>query len=156
MLEAKPAEMRCIISEKEDEQMKKNRLYLPVYAAVLSLFTSGGIANAATGSSDHQNMQMGQQLKVGKAVTFDFSESHKVGDVLLPKGSYRLVHRASGQEHFIEFKQLDSGRVLAKINCQIEPLTAKASDTGIFVNDDAGTPRIVRVEIAGENVAHLF
>lgn len=136
--------------------MKKNRLYLPVYAAVLSLLIAGGTTYAAAQSNGHQNMQMGQQLKIGKGVEFDFSQPHKIGDVLLPKGSYRLVHRPTGPEHFIEFKQLDSGRVFARINCRIEPLAAKVSDTGIFVNDDAGTPRIVRIEIAGENVAHVI
>ncbi len=66
------------------------------------------------------------------------------------------MHRTAGEQHFVEFKQLDSGRVLARINCRIEPLAAKVSDTGVFVNDDSGTPRIVRIEIAGENVAHVI
>lgn len=136
--------------------MKKNRLYLALYTTVLGLLATGGITYAAAQSNDHHDMQMGQQLKIGKGVEFDFSEPHKIGDVLLPKGSYRLVHRASGEEHYVEFKQLNSGRVLARINCRIEPLAVKASGTGIFVNNDAGTPRIVRIEIAGENVAHVI
>ncbi|MBS1805563.1 MAG: hypothetical protein JST28_19540 [Acidobacteria bacterium] len=136
--------------------MKKNRLYLPVCAAVLSLFIAGGIRYAAAQSNGHKGMQMGQQLKIGKGVEFDFSQPQKIGDVLLPEGSYRLVHRTTGQEHIVEFMKLDSGRVLARINCQIEPLAAKVSRTEISAIDDAGTPRIVRIEIAGENVAHVI
>jgi len=101
-------------------------------------------------------MQMGQQQKIGKGATVDFSEPHKIGDVILPKGSYRIVHRVSGQDHFVEFKQLNSDRVIARVNCRIEPLAGKVTDTAVTSTPDQGLLHIAKVEIAGENVAHIF
>ncbi len=62
-------------------------MYLPVYAAVLvGLLTAGGITYAAAQSNGHQGMQWGQHVKIGKGTEVDFSQSHTIGDVLLPKG----------------------------------------------------------------------
>lgn len=43
------------------------------------------------------------------------------------------------------------------IKCRIEPLNKKVSETSVDLTDTSGgIRRIISVEVAGENVAHLF
>ena len=149
--------------------MKKRYLVLAV-AVVLSGVILLGVAYAAaqdhqhmqmaqqpTAQQDHQNMQMGQQLKIGKKGQMSFSQPTKVGEVLLPAGSYRFMHRVAGDDHFVQFTQTSPGsRDFGEVKCQIEPLSKKASQTAITTMDEAGVQRITRIEVAGENVAHVF
>ncbi len=136
--------------------MNKNRWDVYGLVVAVGLLSSGGITSASAQSNAHEQMQMGQQLKVGKTGVMTFSEPHKVGDLLLPPGSYRLVHRTSGENHFLRFNQTDGRFVSGETECRIEPLAEKISNTAVSVRDDEGTLRIFRIEIAGENVAHLF
>lgn len=108
-------------------------------------------------SGQHQPMQMGQQLKTGKTGEITFSQATKIGDVTLPPDTYRFAHRASGDEHFMKFTGTKGkANELREIKCQIELLPQKASQTAVTIADEAGTRRINRIEIAGENVAHIF
>ncbi len=135
--------------------MKKSRCIVSGLAvAVGLLFLSGIFAVAQTNS--HQQMQMGQQLKVGKAGEVIFEEPHKIGDVVLPTGTYRVVHRTAGGDHSVVFKQTDGGRGYGEVKCRIEPLAEKVENTAVYVTHDEGILRIVPIEIAGENVAHLI
>ncbi len=136
--------------------MKKNRWVVSGLAVTMSLLFSGGIAIAKAQESTPEQMQMSRQLKVGKTGEIHFTQPHKIGDVVLPSGTYRLVHRTEGEKHFIRFKQIDGRLVTGEIECRIEPLPEKVAHTSVTVMPEAGTLRIVRIEIAGENVAHLF
>lgn len=105
----------------------------------------------------HQHMQMGQQLKVGKTGEFTVSQATTIGDVTLPPGAYRFAHRTSGDDHFVKITGMKGKmRDFGEIKCQVEPLTGKVSRTAIWTTDDGGTRRITRIEVAGENVAHVF
>ena len=110
----------------------------------------------STAQSDHQNMPMGQQLKIGKKGEVSFSQPTKVGDVLLPAGSYQFIHRVNGDDHFVQFNQTNPGGRDFEVKCQIETLSKKASHNGITTIEEGGVRRITRIEIAGENVAHVF
>lgn len=145
--------------------MKKLRFMLAV-AIVLSGMVMSAVAQdhqhmpmaqQPAAQHNHENMPTGQQLKIGKKGEVSFSQPTKVGEVLLPAGSYRFVHRVTGDDHFVQFTQTSPGsRDFGEVKCQIETLSKKASQTAITTRDEDGVPRITRIEVAGENVAHVF
>lgn len=137
--------------------MKKRWFVLVAAIAVIGLILAA-VADATAQENPHQNMQMGQQLKVGNKGEVSFSQPTKVGDLLFPPGSYRFVHRVSGEDHFVQFTQTSRARrEFGEIKCQVEPLSRKVSQTAITtLADDGGTRRVTRIEVAGENVAHVF
>ena len=106
-------------------------------------------------------------IKVGKKGDIQISQDTKIGDVTLKPGHYQIQHRVSGSDHFVQFtafKGHDSVRSwgpaspqnAGEIKCQIEPLVSKAKTTEVLTTKEAGVPRITRVVIQGENVAHVF
>lgn len=109
-----------------------------------------------------------QVIKVGKKGEIMFDQETKVGDVTLKPGHYQLQHRVEGSDHlvhFTEFKGMHGymqGRGPSgiahpgEVKCRLEPLPAKASQTKVSLNTANGERRITRIEIAGENVVHVF
>ena len=140
--------------------MKHNRFLLSfcIVAASMLLY----VARPPTAAGDEYAM------KIGKNAEVTFSSETKVGDITLPPGRYRLQHRVEGSEHFIHFIALSrsnpyfrSGSTVIKghpgeVKCRVEPLAKAVSQTAIFTEQESGVSRITRVEIPGENVAHLF
>lgn len=110
-------------------------------------------------------------LKVGKKGDIHFSEPIAAGDVVLKPGHYQMQHQVKDGEHYIDFLELkhlpqykehytDLG-VLGTAHpggakCRIETLPKKAERTAVYVDTSDGKRRITRIEIAGENVAHVF
>ena len=104
-----------------------------------------------------QHQQMSQQIKVGKTGDMRFDEETRVGDLVLPPGEYRFVHRVAGEDHFVQFVRAGKSTQLGGVKCQLEPLAKKASRTAVFATEEGGgARRITRIEVAGENVAHVF
>ena len=148
--------------------MKNCRVVLAIAIVVSGLILFGAAYTTAqesphqqmqmiTQKDAHQHMQMGQQLKVGKTGEITFSQETKIGDVVLPPGDYRFAHRTSGDDHFVRFTQVKGkAREFGEIKCQIEPLQEKVSHTAVTTTNEGGMRRITRIEVAGENVAHVF
>ena len=148
----------------------KNRWFVLTLAVVVSGLILLGLTYVTAQENPHQHMQMGQaqekphqpmqmsqQIKVGKTGTVSFSQPTKVGEVLLPPGSYRFVHRTGGEDHLVQFSPTThAGHDFKEVKCQLEPLPKKASQTAITTTDEGGSRRITRIEVAGENVAHVF
>jgi hypothetical protein len=125
-------------------------------ATVLSFMVTAAIAQ------EHEHA-----MKVGKTGDITFSEETKVGDLTLKPGRYQFQHRVEGSDHFVNFTEwtkpnkytLRSGSPKAhvgEVKCRLEPLQKKASETRIYVVQEDGVRRMSKVEIAGENVAHVF
>lgn len=111
-----------------------------------------------------------QVIKVGKKGEVVFDQPTQVGDVTLPPGHYVVQHRVSGEDHFVKFvgaKEMHHGgssmttpmqmgpTTSQEIKCKIEPLNEKVKQTAVTI-DTEGTHRVTRIEVAGENVAHVF
>ena len=95
-------------------------------------------------------------LKVGKKGEVTFDTETYVGGATLEAGKYRLQHRATGSDHFIAFtQQLRSGPTV-EVRCELEPIRHKVSRTFVRLRNTGTSIQLVRVEIAGENVAHVF
>ena len=111
-----------------------------------------------------------QVIKVGKKGEVVFSQPTQVGDETLPAGHYVIQHRVSGEDHFVKFvgakemhhagssmtMPMQMGPTTSKeIKCTVEPLNQKVQQTAVTINTE-GTRRVTRIEVAGENVAHVF
>jgi hypothetical protein len=134
------------------------------------LFTT--VAALLTLTSSFAMAQGGEQvLKVGKKGDIHFDEPTAVGDIVLGPGHYQFQHRVANGEHYIDFIELkhigQSGEhhtnqaVIGAAHpggakCKLEPLSKKSDETKIYVDTSSGQRRITRIEIRGENVAHLF
>jgi hypothetical protein len=109
-----------------------------------------------------------QVIKVGKKGEIMFDQETKVGDVTLKPGHYQLQHRVEGSDHLVHFTEFKGMHGYTKwsgpsgiahpgeVKCRLEPLPAKASQTQVTLNTANGERRITRIEIAGENVVHVF
>lgn len=112
-----------------------------------------------------------QVFKVGKKGDIHFSEPTAVGDVVLKPGHYQFQHRVANEEHYIDFTELKhvaqrqehyAGMgIIGAVHpggakCKLEPLGKKSEETKIYVDTSSGQRRLIRIEIKGENVAHLF
>lgn len=108
-----------------------------------------------------------QVMKAGKKGDIVLSQETKVGDVVLKPGHYQIQHRVSGSDHFVRFIAFKGHTTImspnpatpadvGEIKCSVEPLAKKSAHTAVHVTDEGGVRKITRVEIGGENVAHVF
>lgn len=101
----------------------------------------------------------------GKTGHLTLTAATQVGNVVLPAGNYEVRHVASPTGHLMEFVRVTESNlgyegsptfidreVVAKVNCNMQPLNAKAGKTVI---EKEGS-RLARLEIKGENIAHNF
>ena len=149
--------------------MNYNRRILRLAAtAVTALFVA-----AVAFAQDHSHGQMQDQMqgkqqttKTGKKGKIVLPQVTKAGDLTLPPGTYLVQHRVEGDDHFVHFTKMSeaapgSYSVYPKshegeIKCTIESLSSKATRTSVILEkQDDGTYRVLRIEIAGENIAHV-
>ena len=110
------------------------------------------------------------QTKVGKTDDITLSSTTKVGNLTLQPGHYILQHKSSHGTHAMHFVSFTpysgngkahtyfgSNRTdVGNVKCKLDPLNAKIKKTQVFLAEENGVKRISRIEIKGENVAHLF
>lgn len=158
--------------------MKRIQFYLLLFAAMgwLQLSTSvsafGAQHEHGTGAGhkgEHTQAAKGEQaLKVGKTGEVDFATETKVGNLTLKPGKYQFQHRVEGSDHFVHFTQVTKvnpsnqiGGGVPKahpgeVKCKMEPLNKKLTRTTIYSQKENGFSRVTRMEVRGENVAHLL
>ena|SRR5690242_10254754 len=86
--------------------------------------------------------------------TVVLSEQTKVGAHVLAAGEYKLTHTMEGAEHIMVFKK---GKQEYRVQCNLEPLTAKADQTQFWYEPDASGQRTLKVMIfQGDRVRHLL
>jgi hypothetical protein len=81
-----------------------------------------------------------------------------VGGVLLPKGSYQVLHTMEGQDHIMVFKQLKTKTPAeARVKCQLVPLPKKAErDEQVFVINAANQRVLHTLVFKGDSAQHVF
>ena len=108
-----------------------------------------------------------QVIKIGKKGEVIFNQPTQVGDITLSPGHYVLQHRVSGDDHFVKFVSAKAGATMTmtmpmgetttkEIKCAVEPLNQKVTQTTVHIDTSSGSRKVTRIEIAGENVAHVF
>lgn len=147
------------------------------FTFVLSTAVAGGAALAQKGRHVHWPAKTSpvaeaagteQALKVGKKGEISFDHETQVGGVTLKPGNYIMQHRVEGEDHFIHFTEVTNGIPSSpgtagvpkahpgEVKCKLERLQAKSDRTAVYIDNADGVSKVTRVEIAGENVAHLF
>lgn len=100
-----------------------------------------------------------ESMKINKTATVTYRVPHKVGNMTLQPGKYKVEHRAdSSGEHHVYFMPKDkSGQeVVVPVQCELEPSGKKISTTRTNAVMENGIQRIVRIRIAGNNAAYVF
>jgi len=134
--------------------MKQTKyLLLPLIATGALLITATAWAKA------------GGATRVGKTVTVSFDHETQVGNVMFQPGDYTVRHRAVGANQYMVFQRTeenpyggdneDVGKP-EQVLCRMEPLRAKVSDTTATFEPQGKNEKLTKIEIAGENVEHLF
>lgn len=139
--------------------MQKRRLLLSMAAMVTGMLL---LSVTAASAADEQ------VVKVGKKGEIEFSQDTQVGDLALKAGHYQMQHRVEGSDHMIHLTALKGGHNPyypsgptgtahpGEVKCRLEPMSTKAKQTAVTVDTEGGLRRITRIEIEGENVAHVF
>lgn len=105
-----------------------------------------------------------QTVEVGNNQEVTFRKGVKVGDAVLAPARYRLEHRVEGTDHFVRFQPLGmtpkgftfpAGNA-AEIKCRLEPLQGAAKKTTLQIVKEEAGQRLTRLQIRGEDVAHVF
>lgn len=118
-------------------------------AAVVALCVLGFSVLASAGQNE---------FGVADSQKITFSEPIQVGNTLLPKGDYQVLHSMDGNQHIMTFKQLHSNRPAeARVQCQLVPLQKKAARTETQFVLNAANQRVLHSLIfAGDSAQHVF
>jgi hypothetical protein len=87
-----------------------------------------------------------------------FENPVRVGDVLLPRGEYKVLHTMNGDEHIMVFQQQKTKNPTeTKVKCSLVPLTAKAPRTERVFVVNATNERVLReLTFEGDTAKHVF
>ncbi len=153
----------------------RNILGSPTWIAVVAgLLLGAGALTAA--QHEHKTTQMA----VGSKGDVTFTAETRIGDITLKPGRYYIEHRVEGTlqprrvaGHYLHFTEVTAEEHQKRqgareaigeytvahpgeIQCELQALTKKAAKTTVFTTTENGIYRITRIEIAGENMAHIF
>lgn len=87
-----------------------------------------------------------------------FNDPIKVGDVLLPKGEYKVQHTMEGENHIMVFTQISKGTpATTRVKCQLVPLPEKAQQTQVLYGHDQKDGHLLQELIfRGDTAKHVF
>jgi hypothetical protein len=135
------------------------------------------VRGLTTWSSAREGLQKGEMPssdhRVGKIGHVTITAPVKVGNATLPMGDYEVKHVSTQKEHFVEFirvveipnpawamRRPPQGtpryerQKIAEANCTLKPLVKKAGKTAVVISGNEAS--LTRLQIKGEDVAHLF
>lgn len=123
-------------------------------------------------AQDHQGHGMhkaaGKDVIIGKKGQVHFTGQVKVGAAILKPGMYQVQHLEEGGDHVIVFKEMGMvagykhsntpvGKEVARVKCQVEPVTKSVNNTKITLRTNAaGEKEIAEIQVAGETFKHLL
>jgi len=101
--------------------------------------------------------------KASKKARITFTSEVQIGDLRLMAGNYVVQCRGLDSHLVMHFKRdgrttaLKSGAVAeGAVPCRAEALAQKAPRTAVRLQADGEVPRVTRIEVAGQDTAHLF
>jgi len=124
--------------------MRSVKLVFAIAICVLGLVVLAGAAQNQFGGADSHKI--------------NFVTPIRVGDTLLPKGEYQVLHTMDGQQHVMVFKQIGTKKpVEAHVKCQLTSLQAKALRTEQTYVMNAANERVLRTLVfRGDSAEHVF
>lgn len=117
------------------------------FMAVLALVTIAAMAMAEL-----------NQFGVADIQKVTFNDPMKIGQVVLPKGEYKVQHVMEGETHIMIFTQQKvANPAEARVKCQLVKLESKAERTQLLYTQDAGNARILQeIVFRGDTAKHVF
>ena len=87
-----------------------------------------------------------------------FNEPIRVGDVVLPKGEYKVQHTMEGENHIMVFTPVACREVAtARVKCQLVPLQEKAPQSLVLYGHDQKDVHVLQELIfRGDTAKHVF
>jgi hypothetical protein len=105
-------------------------------------------------------LSMAERNKFGVSDTekVTFNEPIRVGDVLLPKGEYKVQHTMEGENHVMVFTEITKGTAAStRVKCQLVPLQEKATQTQVLYGHDQKDVHVLQELIfRGDTAKHVF
>lgn len=97
------------------------------------------------------------QFGVADIQKVTFNDPMKIGDVVLPKGEYKVVHAMDGENHIMLFtQQRVSNPAQARVKCQLVKLASKAERTQLLYRQDGNNRILQEVVFRGDTAKHVF
>lgn len=98
------------------------------------------------------------QFGVADIQKVTFNDPMKIGQVVLPKGEYKVQHVMEGENHIMIFTQQKAANPAeARVKCQLVKLNSKAERTQLLYTQDAGNARILQeIVFRGDTAKHVF
>jgi len=98
------------------------------------------------------------QFGVADSHNLNLSTPTRVGDVLLPKGEYQVLHSMEGQDHVMVFKQLKTKKPAeVRVKCQLVTLETRARQNEQSYVLNASNERVLHALIfRGDSAQHVF
>jgi hypothetical protein len=98
------------------------------------------------------------QFGVSDVQRVTFNEPIRVGEVVLPKGEYKVQHTMEGDNHIMVFTRVASREVAtARVKCQLVPLQEKAPQTLVlYGHDDKNGHVLQELIFRGDTAKHVF
>jgi hypothetical protein len=98
------------------------------------------------------------QFGVADSRIMQLTAPTRVGDVLLPEGTYKVEHTMQAQDHIMVFRQLNTKKPAeARVKCQLVPLATKATrDEQAFLINAANERVLHTLVFKGDAAQHVF
>ena len=98
------------------------------------------------------------QFGVADSHNLQILEPTWVGGVLLPAGSYKVLHTMEGRDHIMVFKQVQTHKPAeVRVKCQLVSLTKKADRDQQTFTMNAANQRVLHTLIfEGDKAQHVF
>ena len=119
---------------------------LSKFIAILMLVSMASLAMAAL-----------NQFGVADIQKVTFSDPMKIGDVVLPKGEYKVVHAMEGENHIMLFtQQRVANPAQARVKCQLVKLASKAERTQLLYTQEGNNRILQEITFRGDTSKHVF
>lgn len=124
--------------------MRYGKLLTVVLVCVMAAFAVAGTTQNKLGIADTRYLT--------------FSEPTRVGEVLLPKGDYQVLHTMQGPDHIMVFKQRDARKPAeARVKCQLISLPKRAEQNQQQFVINAAKERVLHILVfEGDTAQHVF
>ena len=155
--------------------MKSRSIRMAVLSAVLALLpvTLMTLVSLSLLSSTVIAQTSHSKLHVGRKGEIVLKEPTKIADTILQPGTYVVQHRVIADRHYVRFQKLEEhpgvmGEHPQDVEptfeptdagvfaCKLEPALSKFKTTTVIIDHDAQGPRILKLEIKGEDAFHIF
>jgi hypothetical protein len=123
-----------------------------------------GSTPLAVAHDGHPVGDSNEVFKINKSGEVKLAGETRFGSVTIKKGKYLVEHRIDGSGHTFIFTSTDKPKkVLEAVSPEPIPVHSRVlaspgpvKSSGVYVHYEKKIYRVLKIEIAGENAAHVF